>query len=171
MHGSSFEAMKNFVEKYLNPDWKLTILDIGSQDVSGGSYRPLFAKPGWQYWGGDLVKGENVDIVFENKYDFGSKQYDLVISGQTLEHIENMQAWIRAVERVVKPGGFVCIIAPYLFREHRVPVDCWRILPDGMRYLLEDVAGLKIIEITNSADLVRNGDCVGIGRKNGINPV
>lgn len=171
MHGSSYEAMQHFVETYLKDKGSIDILEIGSQDISGGSYRPLFTKPGWQYRGGDLVKGENVDIVFENKYDFGNKQYDVVISGQTLEHIENMQAWIRAVERVVKPGGFVCIIAPYLFREHRVPVDCWRILPDGMRYLLEDIAGFKVLELTDSQTLHRLGDCWGIGVKNGLNKV
>jgi len=57
-------------------------------------------------------------------------------------------------------GGIVCIIAPWQWRYHRYPIDCWRILPDGMEFLLKDVCNFDILEI-----FLKESDCVGIARK------
>ena len=53
MHESSYERMREFVLKYLNPRKKLKILDVGSYDV-GGNYKKLFDNPNWEYYGGDI---------------------------------------------------------------------------------------------------------------------
>ncbi|MFA7044577.1 MAG: hypothetical protein WC186_09550, partial [Bacteroidales bacterium] len=45
-----------------------------------------------------------------------------------------------------KKGGLVCIITPFSVPEHRYPIDCWRILPDGYRYLLEKESDFTILE-------------------------
>ena len=147
MHKESFDLMSRFVEKYLDKSSKLTIIDIGSCDVGGGSYKALFTNPKWQYVGCDLVKGPNVDIVAKGPYDFGIEQkFDVVISGNCLEHVENPFKWIKEVERITKPGGILCIITPLSLPQHRFPVDCWRILPDGYKYLLESHCQYKILE-------------------------
>src|SRR5262249_11476017 len=39
------------------------------------------------------------------------------------------------IARVLKPGGYCCIIAPSSGYEHRYPVDCWRFYPDGFAAL------------------------------------
>lgn len=100
-----------------------------------GTYRPLFAH--CVYTGLDTAPGENVDRVVE-PYDFGAEQYDVVISGQCLEHVEDTVRWVSAFTRICRPGGLMCIIAPSAQAEHRFPIDCWRILPDGVRWLFRD---------------------------------
>ncbi len=146
MHKQSFELMQYFVGKYLNKTDELEILDIGSYDVNG-SYKSLFQNKKWKYLGLDLIKGPNVDVICKSSYDFGlNKQYDVVISGNCLEHVEAPWKWIKEVEKATKEDGMVCIITPFSLGEHKYPVDCWRILPDGFKYLLEQVSNFTVLE-------------------------
>ena len=48
-----------------------------------------------------------------------------------------MWRWIPELTRVLRPKGLLAICTVWQFPEHRFPVDCWRILPDGMRYLFD----------------------------------
>lgn len=61
--------------------------------------------------------------------------YDYVISITVFEHIEF--PWLTFLEmvRVVKENGLLYIIAPSQGGYHQGYLDCWRILPDGMRAL------------------------------------
>ena len=93
MHQSSYENMKDFVQtNFPNLALKriLRLLDVGSLDVNG-SYRDLFDTEFWSYDGLDMERGKNVDFVPTDPYDWNeikNNTYDLVISGQALEHIE-----------------------------------------------------------------------------------
>ena len=153
MHEESFELMKYFVERYLDKSKKLEILEIGSFNVNG-TYKSLFLNLNWNYCGLDMVEGPNVDVVSKSAYDFGiEKQFDVVISGNCLEHVEAPWKWIRELEKVTKKGGIVCIITPFSIGEHRYPLDCWRILPDGYRYLLERENNFTILETKVNAKI------------------
>lgn len=146
MHKESFEIMRYFVENYLDKSQNLEIIDIGSYDVNG-TYKSLFQSPNWAYTGLDIIQGPNVDIIANSEYDFGiKKKYDVIISGNCLEHVQAPWLWIKAVKKILKVNGTICIITPFSIGEHRYPVDCWRILPDGYRYLLEELNDFKILE-------------------------
>jgi len=160
MHASSMNRMAGFVEHYLDPEKRLQILDVGSMDVCG-TYRGLFQKPKWTYTGLDLEAGKNVDAVADHMYMWGLPlNYDVIVSGQCLEHVQDTHRWIKEVSRYLMPEGICCIIAPWQWEEHKFPVDCWRILPDGMRFLLEDVGRLKIVTV-----MKKENDCIGIAIK------
>ena len=88
-----------------------------------------------------------------------SDSFDLVISGQCLEHCENPFRLTAEMVRVLKPGRLILLTAPWQWREHKWPLDCWRILPDGMRAMMREV-GVEPVE----ADM-RENDCWGIGCK------
>lgn len=163
MHGSSYDYMKLFVDRYLDPDLDLMIADVGSLDING-AYRPLFSKPGWKYVGIDLVSGPNVDLVVPDPLDYSNiedKVYDVVVSGQTLEHVKYPYRWIKELRRILKPCGLICVITVWKFNRHEGPAyrDYWRVLPSGMRALFEE-AGLRILEV-----LQGEIDTVGIGRR------
>ena len=150
MHQSSYDKMAGFVNKYLEKRSKdrLIILDLGSQDING-TYKPLFLSPAWKYIGIDASEGKNVDIVISNPYSWNnirSDYADVLVSGQTFEHIEYIWLTMKEIRRVLKPGGLCCIIAPSGGIEHRYPTDCWRIYPDGFRALAK-YADLEIIEV------------------------
>jgi SAM-dependent methyltransferase len=154
MHPSSMQLMRMFVERYVSPSPELKVADIGSYDVNG-TYRELFS--GCDYTGLDITPGPNVDRVVE-EYSFGDEQFDVVISGQTLEHVYDLYRWRTAAIRILQPGGLLCVIAPHTFGQHRFPVDCWRIFPDGMRWLFSE---LDIIECS-----MNECDTYLVGKKN-----
>ena len=157
MHPSSYDKMAAFRRDYLEARRleRLTILDLGSQDING-SYRPLFSEPAWRYVGIDMVAGKNVDVVLRDPYhwrEIAANSADVVISGQTFEHTEFFWLTMHQIARALKPGGLCCILAPSSGPEHRFPVDCWRVYPDGFRAVAR-YAGLETLEaITQWEDL------------------
>jgi SAM-dependent methyltransferase len=139
MHPTSYKSMEIFRDTYLinQTSKKLKILDVGSYNVNG-SYKPIFDFPNWQYTGLDISSGPNVDIIISDLYNWSeiaTDYFDVVISGQALEHIEFIWLTMTEIKRVMKPGGFCCIICPSQGQIHKYPIDCWRILPDGMSAL------------------------------------
>ena len=149
MHPSSYDKMAAFRRDYLDArkHERLTILDLGSQDING-SYRPLFSEAPWRYIGIDMAAGQNVDIVLRDPYEWreiDAASADVIISGQTFEHTEFFWLTMQQIARALKPGGLCCILAPSSGPEHRFPVDCWRVYPDGFRALAR-YAGLETLE-------------------------
>ena len=80
-----------------------------------------------------------------------SNEFDLVISGQAMEHCEFFWIVFQEIFRVLKPNGYICIIAPSSGPEHRYPVDCWRFYPDGMRAICKFV-GLEVVSVQTEWD-------------------
>jgi SAM-dependent methyltransferase len=153
MHHTSFEKMLTFHGVYLGPfmDTPLRILDVGSQLVEEGqgTYRGLFQRPDWRYDGLDVSPGLNVDIAVADPYDWveiADDTYDLVISGQALEHVEFFWGTAFEIGRVLKPGGITALIAPSNGFEHRYPVDCWRFYADGMTALAKYL-GFEVVDV------------------------
>ncbi len=141
--------MADFAQKYLSArrDESLLILDLGSQDFNG-SYRSLFDRSPWRYRGIDMTAGKNVDLVLRDPYrwrEIRAESADVIVSGQTFEHTEFFWLTIREIARALKAGGLLCLIAPSAGDEHRYPVDCWRVYPDGLRALAR-YAGLEVLE-------------------------
>ena len=138
MHTSSHEKVAAFVATYLNEfrDTRLDILDVGSQIVSAQelTYRSLFDSPNWSYTGLDVEAGLNVDVVPADAYrwnEIEADTFDVVVSGQTFEHIPFFWATAFEIARVLRPGGLAVITAPGRGPYHRYPVDCWRFHDDG----------------------------------------
>lgn len=152
MHPTSLNKMKAFVEGYLKEyeNYQLIIIDVGSQAVmENPTYRPFFNKTNWKYLGLDVVQGNNVDIVVKDPYrwnELEDNSVDVVISGQAFEHIEFPWLTIKEIFRVLKDQGIACIITPSAGPEHKHPLDCWRIYPDGMKALAK-WAGFRAVEV------------------------
>lgn len=126
--------MQWFFDQFVNKSKPQKILDVGSYDVNG-TYKDLINNNIFEYVGLDMAKGPNVDICPANTYSWNElrdNEFDIVISGQALEHIEFFWITVEEIVRVTKKGGLICIIAPNGFDEHRHPVDCWRFWTDGM---------------------------------------
>jgi len=179
MHDVSYNAMQDAVSRYMDTSCRYIIIDVGSYEYTG-SYRPIFDVPGWHYVGADQRRGPNVDVLWdEDLIDNLANLFDVVISGQTVEHVEQPWVFIRQLNRVCVMGGLLILIAPWRAPVHKAPLDCWRMLPDGAAALLK-WGGFEVLETR----LLREGrppfddsshgstswgdDTVAIGRKNEI---
>jgi SAM-dependent methyltransferase len=78
------------------------------------------------------------------KFPVPSNTYDIVLSGQVIEHVPKIWRWFPELARMCKPGGLVITINPVSWHYHEAPVDCWRIYPEGMKALADD-AGLEVL--------------------------
>ncbi len=140
MHNTSLMHAAGFFFEYVKKGDR--VLDVGSKtdEVSLISYRTILKRLGIeaQYDGIDMEAGSNVDFVVKDPYNWTEIEddtYDIVICGQVLEHSEFFWLLFEEMVRVLKPNGYLCVIAPIKCKVHKFPVDCWRFLPDGMRAL------------------------------------
>ena len=74
----------------------------------------------------------------EYSFPVPDETYDVVLSGQVIEHVRKIWVWMREVARVCKAGGIVITINPVSWPYHEAPIDCWRAYPEGMKALYED---------------------------------
>jgi SAM-dependent methyltransferase len=136
-------------QKYAVPHFKpnMRVLEIG----------PGFPSPYQKMVGDDSIKWETIDIrndprltyVAESEYSFplADNTFDVVLSGQVMEHVRKIWKWMPELARVCEVGGLVITINPVSWPYHEHPYDCWRAFPEGMRALYED-SSLEVIEST-----------------------
>lgn len=151
MHPSSINNMKrarDLLGSRIGTD--LTILDVGGRALNPDKDRSY--KAIWQdvtahkkYYVADIVNGHNVTHHMKEPYSIPlpDESVDLVVSGQTLEHVKNPFRSVAEMKRCMKKGAFIILIAPSTGPFHD-KVDCWRFLEDSFKAIAEDV-GLKVI--------------------------
>jgi SAM-dependent methyltransferase len=143
MHPTALQHAKNFFARYVKDHDR--VLDVGSKVAESIkiTYRKLLRAKHLlnmdvQYDGMDIQEGNNVDFTVKDPYrwaEIDSDVYDIVFCASTLEHSEFFWLVFKEMARVLKRNGYLCVIVPAYCKIHRFPVDCWRILPDGMRAL------------------------------------
>jgi SAM-dependent methyltransferase len=152
----------------------LRVLDLGAMAYAAqDSYRPLFDGPGFDYVGLDVAAGSNVDVVVTDPHhwpEVPTGSVDAVISGQAIEHDPQFWVTMAEISRVLRCGGWCCVVAPSTGPVHRFPQDCWRFYPDSAAALLA-WAGLEVVEtyVENRTYAKGGGiewqDMMAIGRK------
>jgi SAM-dependent methyltransferase len=115
-----------------------TVLDVGS---SQGAGRYAFSRGGrpagsFRYIGLDVERVAGVAVVGDAMaLPFRPASIDLLLCVSVLEYIARPQAFIAEVERVLKPGGYLYLSAPFVFPHHPPPADLHRFSADGLRAL------------------------------------
>lgn len=152
----SRETMRQFMNKYLDQGTSLRILDVGAMDVQGGQYGTYrqVCSPNWDYVGLDLEPGPNVDIAVNHPYKWGlDSEFDVVIAGQLMEHVEYPWRTMECIKKAMKPGALHINIIPSAGPIHRFPLDTYRYNPDGVVALCKWVQ-LEVVEIQHRNDSI-----------------
>ena len=101
-----------------------------------------------EFLGTDFQEGLDVDIVADVHQlgsSVGGRQFDVVISCSTFEHIQ--YPWIAAEEiaKVLKPGGLIYVQTHHSFPIHAYPYDYWRFTREGLETLFAERFGFKTL--------------------------
>lgn len=135
MHASSIEIMRRFAKTI---GAQQSVLDVGSRDING-SYKDLFKNS--EYVGLDISSGKNVDIAVSDPYDWvelNGRQFDVVISGQCLEHCSKPWLTAQQILKHCKSNGWIAVIAPFMQKKHGYPHDYFRFTDDGLISLFDN---------------------------------
>lgn len=124
------------------------VLDAGAGE---GQYRSHFA--GQSYLGLDLGIGDSewnykgLDVIGDlAQMPFRAGAFDAVINIVTLEHLCEPASALREMQRVLRRGGRLLLVAPQEWEVHQAPHDFFRYTRYGLRYLLEN-AGFTDIHV------------------------
>jgi SAM-dependent methyltransferase len=143
MHANSKLLFSAYATKYFRPGIK--VLEIGPDSLPS-TYQSTIADNSIVWHTLDLRADRSLTYQALSEYEFpvDSASYDIVLSGQVIEHVRQIWTWMKELARVCKPGGLVVTINPVSWPYHEAPFDCWRAFPEGMRALYE-YAGLRVL--------------------------
>lgn len=156
MHPSSMNNMRKARTFMAGLRTGIDILDVGGRSldltVKDRSYQEIFSDVAKNYYIADIVNGPGVTHPMPGPYTlpFPDNSIDLVVSGQTLEHVKNPFRSVAEMFRVLKPSGYICLIAPSAGPKHDNP-DCWRIMDDGFQAIAEEVGIFSIADWVDRA--------------------
>jgi SAM-dependent methyltransferase len=142
MHINSKLLFDKYAKSIFKPNTR--VLEVGP-NKHPSTYQEAVDIPTINWQTVDILSHSELSYVATSPYSFpiSDNTFDVVLSGQVIEHVSKPWVWIKELARVCKPGGRVITINPVSWPHHLAPIDCWRIYPDGMKALYED-AGLYV---------------------------
>jgi SAM-dependent methyltransferase len=91
----------------------------------------------------DLFLLAGVDTVADaHRLPFRAGVFTRVECDAVLEHVACPEQVMREIERVLAPGGFAHVVAPFCHPFHEYPKDYRRFTPDGLKQM---AAGLEVV--------------------------
>ena len=92
----------------------------------------------------DIFEYPYVDLVaFAENLPVANDSFDLVVSLSVFEHLRNPQAAGAEIERVLKPGGQLYSIVPFVFPLHGHPSHYYNMTLEGVKNLFSDQMALE----------------------------
>lgn len=139
MHLNSELIFKEYALPYFKNNMK--ILEIGPQGNPSAYCNIVNNRT--LIWNTLDFDNSLADVTFiikdEYHYPVEDNAYDIVLSGNVAEHVKKIWLWLKELKRIVVPGGYIITVNPVSWPYHEAPVDCWRIFPEGMKALCEEV--------------------------------
>lgn len=124
----------------LAPTLSGRLLDFG---CGSKPYKRLFVNA-TEYIGVDIEneghdhRTEEVDVYYDGKVlPFEDGRFDSVLCSEVLEHVPDLEATLRELNRVLVKGGKVLITVPFVWPEHELPFDFRRFTANGLTEVFE----------------------------------
>jgi SAM-dependent methyltransferase len=87
---------------------------------------------------------EEIDVFYDGKnLPFENQYFDSVLCSEVLEHVFDINATLKEINRVMKNGSPILITCPFVWNEHEIPHDYARY----SRFALEDILSKNNFEI------------------------
>lgn len=150
-------ACENFIKDNLTAFevFDKSVLEVGSKNVNGTVRHDVMLLRPKEYIGVDIEAGDGVDEIV-NAYDlvkhFGEERFDIVISTEMVEHVQDWVKVFDNMKRVLKPNGILLITTRDKNSAlHSYPIDCWRYEEDDFIEIFKDFES-----VTTSKDSMSN---------------
>lgn len=86
----------------------------------------------------DIFPGKNIDYIGKAEaIAVDDNVFKIVISQETLEHVQDPFKAVAEVFRVLRPNGLFYCQLPFIIGYYPDPTDYWRFTKEGIRELLE----------------------------------
>ena len=143
MHKNSKLLFEKYALEYFTSG--VRVLEIGP-DGFPSAYQSIVNNSSITWETLDIYSSSKLTYTSTSEYTFPIEDqiYDIIISGQVIEHIRKPWIWMKEVSRICKLGGVVITINPVSWPYHEAPIDCWRAYPEGVKALYEE-AKLDVI--------------------------
>ena len=93
----------------------------------------------------DLHPFDEVDLVGDIRHlPFIDRTVDVIILDTVLEHLDQPQRCVNEAHRVLKSGGQVICVTPFIFPYHAYPKHYWNFSEDGLRYLFRHFSRVTV---------------------------
>lgn len=127
--------LKKHIDLALQEGRDLRVLDFGCAD---SPYEALF-KGKVDFVKADLPGNSraNVEIQPDGRLAIESKQFDVIISTQVLEHVASPSVYLSECQRLLKHDGRLILTTHGIWPYHADPVDYWRWTEAGLRRQVE----------------------------------
>ena len=122
------------------------LLEIGSRARSGNVQTDAF--PRAEYVGFDVLPGKNVDVVgdaHDLSSHFPPEHFDAAFAISVFEHLAMPWKVILELNRVLKPGGLVCVFTHPTYPPHDRPWDFWRYSSHAFDVLFSEPMGFELL--------------------------
>lgn len=126
-----------------------TIIELGA----GGDYYKKYVAPEQKYLTSNLTSGCDLQLDM-TRLELEDNSVDALISVFALEHLYDFDAVFKEMQRVLKPGGRMAIIAPFMYYYHAAPDDFFRFTESAMNRLLASMTILRCQPLGNKALLI-----------------
>ncbi len=121
--------LNNFIKRYSSSE-KITVLDYGA---GASPYRLYF--PNADYRQADILETPSLRyrIGSDSRIAEENETFDLILSTQVLEHVENVGDYLTESFRLLKKGGVLILTTHGIWEEHGVPYDFQRWTEAGLQ--------------------------------------
>lgn len=122
-------------DKFLKNDKSTVILDFGARK---SPYKSIFQGSAAKFLMADLVNEKGlpqaeVSIGLDGMLNHPSESVDVVLSLQVLEHVHNVDLYLKEASRVLKPGGILWLTTHGMWQYHPTPDDYCRWTLSGLK--------------------------------------
>lgn len=114
------------------------IIELGA----GGDYYKKYMSPEQKYLTSNLTSGCDLQLDM-TRLKLEDNSVDALISVFALEHLYDYESVFKEMQRVLKPGGRMAIIAPFMYYYHAAPDDFFRFTESAMNRLLSSMTILR----------------------------
>lgn len=129
-------AMTDVAMQALLPalEGKGVILELGA----AGDYYQRFVTAGQTYQTSNLDPNIGCDIQLDmTSMDLPDNSVDALVSVFALEHLYDYEAVFSEQLRVLKPGGRLLLVSPFMYYYHAAPDDYFRFTSSALDHLLD----------------------------------